>query len=469
MERFKQLSARNAFSAFLLAFSMFFFIGFAAAQTNTAAAKSSLRPWTGVWTFVDDATSKISTSPGTKSTVEIRLTPDNKGLEISRKVPNQPDVKDLLIPDGSRRPMTASNCSGWQSAKLIPEAGLIISSSEMNCKDKGFLATTNVKMILAADKMVDILALNAAGQTRLAARRLMLENDLASEVNSEPGYITVMDRMALAEPWNINTVIHLSKTMETQMLEAALLEKKARLDLTTESLRELKYAKTPKEIIDLLVALAYPDKFHIEKNGTVELRPWLDSSSSTAVVPMGLGGISYVPTINNYPGMFYNCYSMNGYYSGYAYSGYPGGCYSYYSPFWWDYPVYVPNTVFIGPGGGGSTGWTSGTGRLVAGTGYVQIEPHSTGRHAKLREGYSSPSYSISPSASGTSNPAPSYSGSSGSYSSGGSSSSPSGGYSGGSSSGGGSAATGGSSSGGGSASPGGYSSGSGGGGAVPR
>jgi len=460
MERNKRFLARNVFPAFLLAFSMLLFSGFASAQTNEVADKSSLGSWTGVWAFLDDVATKYSTDPNTKSTVEIRLTSDNKGLEISRTVPNQANVTEVLIPDGTKRPITASNCSGWQSAKLIPDAGMIVSSSEMNCKDAGLLATTNVKMILAADKMVDILALKANGQTRLATRHLMFDHEVTSGASAKPAYATVIDRMALAAPWNMSMVVQLSKTMGTEILEASLMEKKVRLNLNSEALKELKNAKTPQRIIDLVVALAYPDKFHIEKNGTVELRPWIDSSSTSSIV-RGAAIVSSVPRVDNFPGMLYNCYSINGYYSGYAYPSYPGGCYSYYSPFWWDYPVYVPSTIVVVPGGGGggsgSFGGSPDNGRLSAGTGYVQIEPQGTGRHARSRDGFSAPN--VSP--SGSYSPSPSYSGSStGSYSTGGSS--------GGSSSGGYSSA--GSSSGGASASPGGYSSGGGGGGgAVPR
>ncbi len=416
---------------------------------------------------MDDAAKKTSTQSDAKSTIEIRLTQDGKGLEISRKVSNQPDVKELLVPDGARRPIAESNCTGWQTSRLVPDAGLIISSSEMNCRDTGLLATTNVKMILAADRMADVLALKTAGQTRLAVRRLAFEKDLPAENDAQPAFVSIVDRMALAEPWKMDTLIQLSKAIEPQVLEAVILEKKVRMDLNADSLRDMKSAKMPKGAIDLIVALAYPDKFHIEKNGSVELRPWIVSSSSTTSAPARVAGNNSVPLIiTNYPGMFYNCYSINGYY-GYAYSGYPGGCYSYYSPLWWDYPIYVPSAIVVGPGGGGSapSGGRPDAGRLSAGSGYVQVEPVSTGRKARPREG--NVVVSAPASTSGVQNP-PRYIESSGAYSGASSSSS---GSSGSYSSGTGGSSGAGSSSGSPSASPGGYSSGasSSSGGAVPK
>jgi len=247
-------------------------------------------------------------------------------------------------------------------------------------------------------------------------------------------------RTAASAPWSLNTIIQLSGMIDTPILQAALMEKNARLSLTTKSLKQLAAAKVPKEIIDLLVAIAYPDKFDIQTNGQVALRPW--SVSSTG----GSAGIYYPPGINYYPGAFYNCYDPYGSSFGFGYMGLlsPGSCWSYYSPFWWDYPVY-----FIGVPSG--TGYNA---RLSATSGYIHIEPRAdTGRHARPRQGFvlsggyqSPPGYSTTTSGSSSSG-----------SSSGGSSTSSSGGSSSGS---GGSP----------SASPGGYSSGgSSGGHAVPR
>ena len=416
----------------LLAFLVFLFPGTTVAQNSSEVrANSSLAPWIGEWTIVEDQSADRTNETSLSALVEIRQTADGKGLEIVRKMPQGPDVKEVLVPDGTRRPIDAKNCSGWQIAQLVPEAGAIISSSEMNCKDSGSFTTSNLKMILANDQMVDILGIKTAGQTRIATRRLRFEQETTSAEDSRSRMTAMVARTAAAASWNLNTIARLSGFVDTPVLEAALLERNVQLSVTAKSLKQMEADKIPKEIIDLLVALAFPDKFDIQTNGRIALRPWSGSSSA------GYSTNAYAPSVGYYPGAFYNCFSPYGY-GGYGYMGLlsPGSCWSYYSPFWWDYPVY-----FIRSGG------VENNARLSAHRGYVQIEPAETGRHARPRQGFGS---------SGR------YSGSSQVYnptvdaSSGGSSSS-----GGGSSSG---------SSGGAGASPGGYSSGSSGGGkAVPR
>lgn len=417
--------------AFRLAMAFFLWAGTAAAEEPGDGGGSPLSAWTGIWTIVDHTKDSPAADGSPESTVEIRPTADGTGLEIIRRVQDQRDIKETLILDESRRPVETHECSGWQSAGLLAEAGVIIVSSEMNCKETGSIATTNFRIILGPELMADILALNSGGQTRLATRKLALERDLPQEEGLAPGWVTVAARTEAAAPWELDTIIRLSELVDDRVLQAALMEKEAELNLTTDSLKQMKKAKLSTPVIDLLVALAYPDQFHVEKNGQVELRPWIVSTSRSPEYrryPADPGIL--------YPNTFYNCYSGYGYYSGLPYVG---PCLSYYSPFWWDYPVVVPvvprKTVNANPAPPSKEG-------------YVQVQPK--GRYARSREGLinsrggrasgapfdsSAPAAVIGPSVGG-----------------------------GGASSGGGSSAPASPS-----ASPGGYSSGSGGGRAVPR
>ena len=462
-----------------LAFLMLLIPLYANAQTNaTTQVDSKLVPWIGAWDIISDRTSDrpqdrnprtpVATRPtpdgkglevipeaqdtdrgkllDERVTIEILPTEDGKGLEISRKSAQQPSVSEVLTLDGTKKPLDSENCTGWRSSRYLPEAGLITTSSQVTCKDSGSFATSSLKMILAADKMVDILAIKAGDQTRLAVRRMEYERDLPPYQESRISLAATAARTSLSAPWDLDKIIKLSGTVDSSILEAALLEKNNYLKLNTKSLKKMKKAEVPKQIIDLLVALSLPDKFQIRKNGDVELRPLTVVSSTDSIRYSNPFDYGY------WPGSFFNCYSPFGYFYGLGFynSWLPGSCFSYYSPFWWDYPMYFPN--YPGVNTGGPSGRTVSRARVSARRGYVQIEPVPTGRTAIPRQGYR-PRFGTPGSSTATSRGS---SGSSGGYSSG---SSGTAGYSGGSSSGGASA------------SPGGYSSGGSGDGgqAVPR
>lgn len=429
--------------------------GISTAQTQPAASPdATVIPWLGVWKAMDAPMPQAGKDQQEKALLEIRPTANGKGFDISSKTAEK-SVNEVVLPDGMQRSVDSKNCKGLQTYNWEPQTGILLGSLEIKCKDSAPYTISNLKMIVSDDRMVDILVIKSAEQKRLAIRHFELQSDLPAAQGSMPGLEAMAMRTSLAAPWDLNKIIHLSKVVDVPILEAALLEKNIQFKVTTKLLKQMNAAKVPKSIIDLLIALAIPDKFNIKENGRIAV---------AARTPNPGRDYPYLPSVSPYP--------FDRYYG--AYPGhYPWSDYywNYGSPFWWNYPIYI-----VVPNGGGNSGGSGGggggtgqpnpysNGRLSSESGYIQVTPRDTGHQAVPRNGYAIPSGGIS----GYSQSAPSSSGASSSTytpSSGGSYSAPS-------SSGGSSPAP---SSGGGSysapsASPSGYSSGSSGGGqAVPR
>jgi len=321
-------------------------------------------------------------------------------------------------------------------------------TTDMVCQDKVPYSIFTLKMMTAADRMADILVIKATDQTRLAVRRFAFEKELPTAGDFFQMRESMALRTSLSAPWDIDKIINLSKTVETVVLEAALLEKNLKVKLDSKSLKKMKSAETPDSIIDLLVAMSAPDKFRIEMNEQVAVE-----ASSTSRRQNGEAN-SYAYIVE--PPYYYGYYYPLSYY------------WTYYSPFWWGYPIYTYPGVVVGGGGGGGNGGGGSSagggspgnsdGRLSSGSGYVQITPRDTGRQAVPRGSFAG---NAAPSG-GRAVP----SGGSAGYSAGVGAASSSAGYSAGAatvSSGGGSV------SGGASASPSGYSGGINSGTAVPR
>ncbi len=408
--------------------SLVFLLVFPALLFSGSQVDPSLVPWLGVWSIVEDESAVPASGPNSTPTVEIRSTAEGKGLEISRKAMQQPEVKETLIPDGTKRPVQSDSCSGWQTSRLIPSTGTIVTSSEMDCKDAGSFTTSGMRMIVAGNQMLDILGIKVAGQIRIATRHLQFERELALSGDSLASMASASARSAASAPWSVESIIQLSSSVEAAVLQAALVERNARVDLTAKVLKQLQRAGVREDVIDLLVALEYPDRFDIQRNGQVALVSRGTSSN-----------VYYPPNAGYYPGTFYGCYDPNGVLLS------AGACWNYYSPLWWDYPVYFGRPQ------------DRNAAQLSATRGYVQIEPRETGRHARLRDALGLSSQSSGVSAQRPVGVSSTSSTSSVSSSSGESSAPPS--SSSGSSGGGSAASSSGSS--GSSASPGGYSSGS--------
>ena len=422
---------------FLLALLPLLIPGASVAQTDTeAVADMAILPWLGTWIALDE-----TSTPGT-TVLEIRPGADGRGLDITTKDADQP-VGEIIIPDGVSRPAESSACAGTRTFQWEKQTGVLLGRSEIVCQGEASYTVFTLKMMTAADRLADILVIKTPDLTRLAVRRFAFEKDLQAAGDSFRAQESLVLRTVLAAPWDLDKIISLSKTVETVVLEAALLERNLQVKLDTKALRKMKSAGTPDSIIDLLVAMSAPDKFRIETNDQVAVQA---ASSSR----LGNGETYSNPYVMAPP-----------YYYGYYYPW--GNYWSYGSPFWWGYPIYT-HPGFIsgggsGGGGGGAGGGTSGNsgGRLSSGSGYIQITPRDTGHQAVPRG-------NVMPGA-GRAVP----SGGSAGYSAGAGAISSGGGSAGYSSGAGSSSSGGGSGSSGASASPSGYSGGGTGGTAVPR
>jgi len=232
-------------------------------------------------------------------------------------------------------------------------------------------------------------------------------------------------------PLDPDDVIEALDRVGSNALEAMLVETNSRFRVDSKLLARLAEAKVPDRILDLMVALSFPDRFFIEKGNISPQQRQLSAGAIPAqTIPWDLYSLYY-----GYP---------------FWYSAYPYRRYGIFDP-WGLYSSYWQYYPYNQGGGNQGGGEPSRRGIVVAGSGYTRISARDSGSGAHPRFGGGRSGGFSGSRSSGDS-------GSSGSWSSGGG---------GGSSSGGGS--SGGSS--GGSVSPGGYSSGgsSGGGTAHPR
>jgi hypothetical protein len=261
-------------------------------------------------------------------------------------------------------------------------------------------------------------------------------------------------------PFNVEDVIEASAKVQSPAVEAALVEVGGRYTLSSRVLRQLADAKVSPNVIDLMVAQAYPDRFDIDSG----LYPQMPLASTTTSSGGGGGGSTTVvlgSTVYPYP--YYDpFYSSYYYYSPFAYPYYWGAGYHYRYGYPY-YRSYYGNNYYYGYyppyyyGGGGSidppdvdrpgTPDSRGGTGIATGRGYTRVRPAGdgggsavpTGRSGSVggTRGVNTGSSSGSSGSSGTPNTGSSNSGSSnsGSSKSGGASG---GGYSGGGSVGGG-------------------------------
>lgn len=402
----------------------------ALAQDSPAAFDSRWTPYLGCWTIVQDQRGQAPVPAGTMVCVR----PSGRfGVAITTTVDGKNVLEQTIVADGSPQPLSEGDCRGTQTSDWSRDGERLFTRVELDCANRPKRAVSGITL-LANGQWVDAQATVIDGNSDVRLRRYRRSSD---QYTGPAGMTTA--------PMSIEDVIEASAKVQSEALEAALDEANARFTLNSRVLKQLADNGVSPNVIDLLVAQAYPEKFQVDRG----IFPRASSTSYGGYSGSSIGSSSIYMGSTLYPTPMYDpFYSSYYYYSPFAYPYYWGPSYSYRygSPFYRNYYNYnyyglggggyygVP-----GPSGGGnaqpgSPDSRGGDGVVVNGRGYTRVRPAGssnttgTGESATPTSRTSGTSRGVrSVGSDSSSSPSPS-----GASSSGSSSGASSGGYSGG-------------------------------------
>jgi hypothetical protein len=254
------------------------------------------------------------------------------------------------VADGKDRPITEDGCMGTQRADWSADGLRLFTRAELTCKgDAGTRRVSGLAMLGPDGKWTDVQSVDVAGRESFRVRHYR---------RAANGVTPVLAIAATA--LTLDDVKEASAKVSPRALEAALVETRASFTLSSKRLLDLQAAGVPASVVDLMVALSYPDRFVIEKSAAVDRAfiPIIDDPLSP--------GWGFGPDFFGFYSPLYGAFSPY-----------------YYSPFAYRYggfsPYYYGGGYFIDGGGGGGGGNVndrpSGQGRVVDGQGYTRVRP----------------------------------------------------------------------------------------------
>jgi hypothetical protein len=325
--------------------------------------------WTGCWELVTENSREGAPSPSTagraprsqprdpsRPQVCVEALPDG-GATFTTKVGTQTPIVQTIVADGSDRPITEDGCTGTQRAEWSADGLRLYARAEMTCKsDQGPRRVSGLAMIGPDGRWTDVQSVDVGGRESFRVRHYRRADDTRPASSISATALTLDD------------VKEASAKVSPRALEAALVETRASFTLSSKQLLDLQAAGVPSSVVDLMVALSYPDRFVIERSAAVDRAyvPIIDDPFTT--LGWGFG-----------PGWPYGFYSpLYGAFSPYYYSPFAFPYYGYgYSPY-----VFGGGGVYvIDPGGGGGGAVPdrpSGRGRVVDGQGYTRVRPRES-------------------------------------------------------------------------------------------
>jgi hypothetical protein len=319
----------------------------AAAQTPSADLRWA--PWLGCWQLLDEIVqdpASLTADPssragdGSRGTLVCVEAADG-GARLKTVAGGATVLEETVIASGERQPMTEPDCRGWHRAEWSQLGARLFAQAELVCAQQPLRRSSGLSMMMSGPVWIDVQLIESDDRKSLRVRRYRRapSQRLAAVA---PEAFRSAPRVPLPSRLSVADVNEAYQRVAPEALQAALVELKSGFDLNAAKLLELDRAGLPDEIIDLMVALTFPEKFVVERN-------------ASAGGSWGAGGFDPMWPYITDP-FFYTSYYAP---FGYRYWG-------YYDPFYFQGPGFVTVRPDLSPR-------PSGDGRVVDGRGYTRV------------------------------------------------------------------------------------------------
>ena len=324
-------------------------------------------PWLGCWELSEHAVRDAgepareeqrqpSDADAARPRVCVTPVPPN-GASFTTTVGAEKAFDQAVTADGLDRPVDDGECRGTQTAAWSADGLRLFARAQLTCAgDSTPRGVTGLALLAPDGTWLDIQAVEVGGRENVRVRRYRRVLDETGAAAEARPHIAA-SRLRLSDIKEAS-----AKKISPRAIEAALVETNAGFDLSGRDLIALDDAGVAGSVVDVLVALSYPERFVVEKTR--------DSRAAG-------GGFLYDPFFFDYgflsalDGGFYAPY----YYSPFAYSSYG----RYYNP-----GFFGPGTIIVD---GSPEPQPSGTGRVVNGLGYTQIREREAERGVSSASG----------------------------------------------------------------------------------
>ena len=309
----------------------------AMAQTNAA---SSWLPWLGCWKLVNESGAEGIEPLDGERRVCLAEVDSGDGVELTTRVDDRVVLVQTMVTDGRDRAVQDGGCDGTERATWSADGNRLFVTASLACEGGHARRTSGVSMLTTGSRWTDIQVAEVAGQREIMVKIYRRDDsprrglEAGSRTNVALAGLTA--RQAAASPLDADDVVEALQRVDQAAVEAMLMESGTGFDMNADLLMYLADSEVPGSVIDLMVALSFPDYFMVND----------DEADYDRNVPFRGGYVSRW--------------------------GYPVWAYGYwspaFSPFSYGYYYQPIRPINIGPGGG-----TFG-GRVVNGRGYTRVQ-----------------------------------------------------------------------------------------------
>jgi hypothetical protein len=171
---------------------------------------------------------------------------------------------------GQPREASSEGCTGWERGDFSARPGRVFLSSEYVCDGGVARTSTGMLAMVSSGEWVDVRVVTAGGEslTWVTRYRLAMQGDAEAaglgDVAAGLDMAIRSARVAAAARPSVDDVIEAAAYVDAEGVQAWLDERDAPLDLDSDKLVQMADAGVPEDVIDMVVAVSYPERFAAE-------------------------------------------------------------------------------------------------------------------------------------------------------------------------------------------------------------
>ncbi len=318
----------------------------AMAQEATSAPVDAWAAWNGCWKLINGLDDRGIGSADGERLVCLEPGPEPRTAIVTTLIDGELADTRTIYGDGTARPVDDGSCTGSERTLFSADRQRLFNLASLQCEDGMAREASGISLLATPNRWVDVQVIDAAGEREVLVRRYRRVADETGRSVTRFGLdsyamATAGSQSTAASPFDVDDVIEAVAMVDAAAVEAALIETNAGFDMDSSLLMRLAEADVPEPVIDVMVALSFPDYFLVDgEENTEEGRR--RRSGYYPVYGYGYWSPAFAP---------FGFGSYYGYGYGYGY----GNGYGYYSQF-------SPGRN-IGRHGG----------RVIAGRGYARV------------------------------------------------------------------------------------------------
>jgi len=231
---------------------------------------SRWQAWVGCWEAVDPQSTVIGEA-AKKPRICVVPAPGKSAVDVATVVGDSIALRQRIDATGEKRESVKEGCTGWDRATWSTNGQRVFLRSAYTCPG-GLTRTSNGVMAMTSDgEWLDVLGVVAGTTVGVRAARyrgVMDAATLPAEIAAalKGRAVWAYDaRITAGAPVTTADVIEASRYVDPGVVQTWLAERGEGFEVDAKQLVELDEAGVPPLVIDVMVALSYPEVFSLDR------------------------------------------------------------------------------------------------------------------------------------------------------------------------------------------------------------